>query len=77
MTADHDYLPIPGGTFVMGSDHHYPEERPAHPHSVDPFEMSATAVTNREFAEFVDATGYRTTAEIPLPSEDGSSMPAD
>jgi formylglycine-generating enzyme len=21
---------IPGGTFLMGSDHHYPEEAPAH-----------------------------------------------
>ena len=42
MMPDRELAPIPGGTFVMGSDHHYPEERPAQPHSVDPFEMSAT-----------------------------------
>ena len=26
---------VPGTTFLMGSDHHYPEERPAHHVSVD------------------------------------------
>ena len=36
---------IPGGTFVMGSDEFYPEERPAHPVSVDGFWMDATPVT--------------------------------
>ena len=25
---------IPGGTFMMGSDRHYPEEAPAHPATV-------------------------------------------
>ena len=25
-----DMIPIPGGTFRMGSDQHYPEEAPAH-----------------------------------------------
>jgi formylglycine-generating enzyme required for sulfatase activity len=28
---------IPGGTFLMGSDKHYPEETPAHEVSVDGF----------------------------------------
>ena len=59
----------------MGSDSHYPEERPAHPHSVDPFEIGVTAVTNREFAAFVNETGYRTTAETPLPPDPGVQMP--
>ena len=71
MTAGSDFVLIPGGPFVMGSDHHYREERPAHPHSVNQLEMSATAVTNREFAAFVEATGYQTTAEIPLPNDAG------
>jgi len=61
----------------MGSDHHYPEERPAHPQSVDRFGMCATTVTNREFAEFVSATGYKTTAEIPLEADTGSPMPPE
>ena len=32
---------IPGGSFLMGSDRHYPEERPAHPVRVDGFWMDA------------------------------------
>ncbi|KPF66143.1 gliding motility-associated lipoprotein GldK [Bosea sp. AAP35] len=61
---------IPGGTFVMGSDHHYPEERPAHRVSVDAFWMDKTPVTNRQFAAFVQATGHVTYAEIAPRAED-------
>jgi formylglycine-generating enzyme len=57
---------IPAGTFLMGSDHHYPEEAPAHRVRVTAFEMDETAVTNRQFAAFVAATGYLTVAERPL-----------
>jgi sulfatase modifying factor 1 len=32
-----DMVWIPGGTFRMGSDHHYPEEAPAHEVAVDGF----------------------------------------
>ena len=56
---------VPGGTFRMGSDSHYPEEAPAHYAAVDGFWMDRTPVTNREFRQFVDATGYVTFAEIP------------
>ena len=54
---------IPGRTFIMGSDHHYPEEAPAHPVKVDGFWMSETPVTNRQFKAFVEATGHVTIAE--------------
>lgn len=54
---------VPGGTYAMGSEKHYPEERPSGPVSVDGFWMDETTVTNRKFAEFVAATGYVTTAE--------------
>src|SRR5258708_40216070 len=54
---------IPGGTFRMGSDRHYPEEAPAHNVTVAGFWMSAYAVTNADFARFVDATGHVTVAE--------------
>jgi len=54
---------VPGGTFTMGSEKHYPEEKPSGPVSVEGFWMDETAVTNRQFAEFVEATGYVTTAE--------------
>src|SRR3954451_15971039 len=57
---------IPGGTFLMGSDRHYPEERPAHRVEVDGFLMDATAVTNAAFAAFAAATSYVTVAERPL-----------
>ena len=54
---------IAGGTFRMGSDVHYPEERPAHRVTVHGFWIDRHAVTNADFAEFVTATGYVTFAE--------------
>lgn len=54
---------IPGGTYRMGSADHYPEEGPVRSVTVDGFWMDETAVTNREFARFVEKTGYVTTAE--------------
>lgn len=61
---------IPGGTFLMGSDHHYPEEAPSHKVSVGGFWMDARAVTNDEFSRFVEATGYITSAEKPADPRD-------
>ena len=54
---------IPGGTFVMGSDDFYPEERPARTECVSEFGIMQDAVSNLNFAAFVSATGYVTTAE--------------
>jgi formylglycine-generating enzyme len=54
---------VPGGTFLMGSDDHYPEEAPAHPVQVDGFWIDRCTVTNDEFARFVKATGHVTLAE--------------
>ncbi len=54
---------IPGGRFLMGSDRHYPDEGPAREVEVDDFWIEATPVANRQFAEFVEATGYVTLAE--------------
>ena len=54
---------VPGGTFLMGSDQHYPEEAPAHPVTVEGFWMDRCAVTNAEFRRFVEATRYVTVAE--------------
>jgi formylglycine-generating enzyme required for sulfatase activity len=61
---------IPGGTFVMGSDAHYPEEAPAHPVTIDGFWMDETTVTNAEFRRFVEATGHVTSAERPPNPDD-------
>ena len=57
---------IPGGTFLMGDDHAYREERPRHSVTVDAFWMDRHTVTNSEFAAFVAKTGYVTVAERPL-----------
>jgi sulfatase modifying factor 1 len=59
-----DVVFIPGGTFLMGSDTHYPEEAPAHDVSVDDFWIDRTPVTNKQFRKFVNETGYVTVAEI-------------
>lgn len=56
---------VPGGEFTMGSDgkDSKRDEKPPHRVKVTGFWMDATPVTNRQFKEFVDATGYLTTAE--------------
>jgi sulfatase modifying factor 1 len=68
---------IPGGTFRMGADDHYPEERPVHTVSVDGFWIDTYAVTNTCFREFVRATGYVTVAErMPNADEYPGAKPA-
>lgn len=68
---------IPGGTYLMGSDSHYPEEKPAHRVRVDGFWMDRFTVTNRDFALFVEATGYVTLAEKPAdPSDYPDALPS-
>ncbi|XCF04963.1 formylglycine-generating enzyme family protein [Tamlana crocina] len=43
-----------------------PREKPAHQVTVDGFFIDITEVTNKQFKEFVDATGYKTIAERPI-----------
>ena len=62
-------IAIPGGTFRMGSDKHYPEEAPAHRVTVDAFWIDRTPVTNRQFKAFVAATGHVTSARDRARSE--------
>ncbi len=55
---------LSGGKFRMGSDQSArAAERPAHDVVLDSFQIDEHAVTNRQFAEFVAATKYVTTAE--------------
>jgi sulfatase modifying factor 1 len=56
---------VPGGSFVMGSDRHYPEEAPAHRVQVDGFWIDRHPVTNEQFGRFVAETGHVTLAERP------------
>jgi formylglycine-generating enzyme len=71
-----DMIWIPGGTFRMGSDQHYPEEAPAHRVWVDGFWIDRTPVTNRRFKAFVKATGHVTTAQTaPDPKDYPGALP--
>ena len=61
---------IPGGSFNMGSEKFYAEEKPVHRVTVDGFWMDQCTVTNTEWRRFVEATGYVTLAERPAKAED-------
>ena len=58
---------IPGGSFVMGSSSEVasPDEGPEHEVTIDGFWLDTYETTNAEFARFVKATKYVTTAEKP------------
>jgi len=71
-----DMVWIPGGTFRMGSNDHYPEEAPVHRVTVDGFWIGRTPVTNRQFKAFIKATGHVTTAQIrPDPKDYPGALP--
>jgi formylglycine-generating enzyme len=57
---------VPGGSFLMGSEDFYPEERPVRRVEVDGFWINEHPVTDSEFRRFVKASGYVTLAERPL-----------
>ncbi len=65
ITGPKNMVWIPGGEFLMGSESRLAKnnEKPAHKVRVNGFWMDQTDVTNAQFAEFVNATGYVTTAE--------------
>jgi formylglycine-generating enzyme required for sulfatase activity len=71
LRASHrDMIFVAGGTYRMGSDKHYPEEAPVHRVTVEGFWIDRTPITNRQFKDFVKATGHVTTAEIPPDPKD-------
>jgi formylglycine-generating enzyme required for sulfatase activity len=57
---------IPSGSFLMGSEDFYPEERPVRRVEAEGFWIDERPVTVAEFRRFVKATGYTTVAERPL-----------
>ena len=67
ITAPEGMVWIPGDKFIQGAqesdgmamDH----EKPAHPVAVDGFFMDEAEVTNAQFQNFIDETGYTTIAE--------------
>ena len=77
-----DMVRIPSGSFAMGGDaglmdggsHSHQTAYPIHEVTLDAFWMDVAEVTNRQFAEFVEATGYVTFAERPLPEADVATL---
>ncbi len=78
---------IPGGEFSMGSDTACDglccqsgvtrDAAPIHRVYVDGFWMDSTEVTNRQYAKFVDATGYVTVAEQKPTQEEFPTAPPE
>jgi sulfatase modifying factor 1 len=68
---------VPAGTFRLGSDDFYPEERPTHKVTVDGFWIDQHLVTAAEFRRFVRETGHVTVAErSPDPAQYPDADPA-
>ena len=73
---------IPSGSFLMGGDaglmdggsQSHQTAYPIHEVTVDEFWMDVSEVTNQQFAEFVEATGYVTFAERPLPEAEVAAL---
>ena len=73
-----ELVEVPGGSFRMGSTSFYPEEAPIHTVGVSAFAIERHPVTNIQFAEFVDDTGYVTVAGQELdPAAYPGANPAD
>jgi len=69
---------IPGGTFRMGEENSsFVEEQPVDDVTVSRFCIDPYEVTNAQFAQFVEKTGYKTIAEQPLSKEQFPDLPDD
>jgi formylglycine-generating enzyme required for sulfatase activity len=77
LILDGNLVWIAGGTFAMGAANGAPDERPVHSVTVNGFWISRYEVTNDEFAEFVKATGYVTTAERKPDPKDFPGVPEE
>ncbi|WP_204104755.1 MULTISPECIES: formylglycine-generating enzyme family protein [Spirulina sp. CCY15215] len=65
-----DMVWVKGGTFQMGSEKHYKEEKGVSKVKVTGFCIDQYEITNAQFAQFVKETGYITLAERPLSAEE-------
>jgi formylglycine-generating enzyme len=65
-----DMVELAGGSFRMGSERFYPEERPVRTVKVGRFRIDRRPVTVGQFERFVKATGYVTLAERVPTAED-------
>ena len=68
---------IESGTFTMGSEDFYSQERPIHEVTVDGFWIDTHEVTNQQFAKFIEDTAYVTVAERQPNPEDFPGTPPE
>ena len=68
---------VAGGTFKMGSERQQPEERFLHEVRVDGFWIDRHEVTNAQFRQFAQATGYKTLAERGLDPKANPNLPKE
>lgn len=68
---------IPAGRAVLGSGKVYAEEAGPYGVSLDAFSLDVCEVRNRDFADFVEATGYVTIAEKQPNPADFPDIPKD
>src|SRR5512132_882784 len=68
---------IAAGAFQMGSERHQPEERFTHVVRVDGFWIDRHEVTNAQFRNFVEETGYITRAERGVDPKARPEMPKE
>ncbi|MFL0797271.1 MAG: SUMF1/EgtB/PvdO family nonheme iron enzyme [Cellvibrionaceae bacterium] len=66
-----EFVSIPGGSFMMGSNDGNSDEKPVHRVNIRPFTMGKYEVTKGQFEAFVNDTGYRTDAEKNTAGKDG------
>jgi formylglycine-generating enzyme required for sulfatase activity len=50
-----EFVPVPGGCFLMGSEHGRPDEAPVREARVGAFSLGRTPVTRSQYAPFLDA----------------------
>lgn len=55
---DPEVLHVPGGEFPMGDDRGPRDARPIHSVLIGDFEIAISEVSNRQYKQFVDATGH-------------------
>ncbi len=67
---------IPSGSFLMGSNaSDFNDAQPVHQVFINSFYMDKHEVSNLQFQKFVNATGYKTSAEIPLNPKNYPTVP--
>ena len=70
-----EFVTIPPGWFLMGSDEGQPSERPVHRVWVDGFRMAVHPVTRAEYDAFLDAAGHEPPREWDNPAFARDDLP--